>query len=142
MAALLDPTSNEQKYSKINSAVIIGATSADSTRLWVRVYQEGRWTLVISTAPLVGDLVRLEEKSIPDFLAVTHGTCGVIAGPRHGKGITIGFETFFQSCEIAYKHDIDIGTYTTTNCITNIFVLCNHLCRIQSARCAFADTQE
>ncbi|MGA7479358.1 MAG: hypothetical protein WBW07_10530, partial [Azonexus sp.] len=69
MATLLDPTSNEQKYSKLTSAVIIGATTADSTRLWVRVYQEGRWTLVVTTAPLTGDLVRLEEKTVSDFLA-------------------------------------------------------------------------
>ena len=69
MTTLLDPTSNEQKYSKLTSAVIIGATSVDSARLWVRVYQAGRWTLVVTTAPLTGDLVRLEEKSITDFLA-------------------------------------------------------------------------
>ncbi len=69
MPTLLDPTSNEQKYSKLTSAVIIGATTADSTRLWVRVYQEGRWTLVVTTAPLTGDLVRLDEKAISDFLA-------------------------------------------------------------------------
>ena len=69
MTTLLDPTSNEQKYSKLTSAVIIGATTMDSVRLWVRVYQEERWTLVVTTAPLTGDLVRLEEKTIADFLA-------------------------------------------------------------------------
>ena len=69
MATLLDPTSNEQKFSKLTSAAIVGATTADSTRLWVRVYQEGRWTLVVTRAPLTGDLVRLEEKGVQDFLA-------------------------------------------------------------------------
>ena len=59
MATLLDPTSNEQKFSKLNSAAIVGATTADSTRLWVRVYQKGLWTLVVTKAPLTGDLVRL-----------------------------------------------------------------------------------
>ena len=69
MATLLDPTSNEQKFSKLTSAVIIGATTADRTRIWVRVYQEGKWSLVVTKAPLSGDLVRLEEKSVKDFLA-------------------------------------------------------------------------
>ena len=69
MATLLDPTSNEQKYSKLTSAAIVGATTTDSTRLWVRVYEEGKWTLVVTKAPLTGDLVRLDEKSVKDFLA-------------------------------------------------------------------------
>jgi 2-oxo-3-hexenedioate decarboxylase len=54
MATLLDPTSNEQKFSKLTSAVIIGATTADRTRIWVRVYQEGKWSLVVTKAPLKG----------------------------------------------------------------------------------------
>lgn len=69
MATLLDPTSNEQKYSKLTSAAIIGATTADSTRIWVRVYQGGEWLLIVTKAPLSGDLVRLEEKSVKSFLA-------------------------------------------------------------------------
>ena len=69
MATLLDPTSNEQKFSKLTSAAIVGATTTDSTRLWVRVYEAGKWSLVVTKAPLTGDLVRLEEKSVTDFLA-------------------------------------------------------------------------
>ena len=69
MATLLDPTSNEQKFSKLMSAAIVGATTTDSTRLWVRVYEAGKWSLVVTTMPLTGDLVRLEEKSVTDFLA-------------------------------------------------------------------------
>lgn len=69
MPPLLDPTSNEQKHSKLTTAALIGATTETSTRLWVRVYREGAWTLVVTTAPLAGDLVRLNEQSITAFLA-------------------------------------------------------------------------
>lgn len=69
MATLLDPTSNEQKYSKLTSGVIVGSTTANSTRLWVRIYQPGKWSLVVTASPLSGDLVRLEEKTVPAFLA-------------------------------------------------------------------------
>lgn len=69
MATLLDPTSNEQKHPKLTSAVIVGATTPTSSRLWVRVYQEGHWTLVVTPAPLTGDLVRLDEKPVAKFLA-------------------------------------------------------------------------
>ena len=68
MAALLDPTSNEQKYSKLTTAAIIGATTETSCRIWVRVYREGNWILVVTSDPLPGDLVRLDEKPIAAFL--------------------------------------------------------------------------
>lgn len=66
--ALVDPTSNEQKYGKLTSAAIIGATTSTTTRLWVRLYQEGSWSLVITSAPLTGDLKRLHNKPIEAFL--------------------------------------------------------------------------
>lgn len=81
MASLLDPTSNEQKHSKLTSAVIIGATTRDSARVWVRVYQEGKWSLVVTDKPLSGDLVRLEEKSIEEFLT-DKGIAPVYLGER------------------------------------------------------------
>jgi alkaline phosphatase D len=68
MTPLLDPTSNEQKYSKLSSAAIIGATTTDSARVWVRIYTEGTWWLVVTDRPIPGDLVRLEEKSLAKFL--------------------------------------------------------------------------
>ncbi len=94
MASLLDPTSNEQKHPKLTSAVIIGATTPSSSRLWVRVYQPGRWTLVVTIAPLSGDLVRLEEKSIPDFFA-GQGISPVFAGSSdidHSSNLTAVFD--------------------------------------------------
>ena len=69
MPQLLDPTSNEQKYSKLTSAALIGATTETSARFWVRVYREGLWTLVVTKAPLTGDLVRLDEQPVAGFLA-------------------------------------------------------------------------
>lgn len=66
---LLDPTSNELKKDKLFSAAIIGATTSGSSRIWVRTYAEGHWTLVIAKTPLQGDLVRLQEKPIAQFMA-------------------------------------------------------------------------
>ena len=66
---LLDPTSNELKKDKLYSAAIIGATTSGSSRIWIRVYAEGHWTLVIAKTPLHGDLVRLQEKPIAQFMA-------------------------------------------------------------------------
>ncbi len=68
MPPLLDPTSNEQKYGKLSSAAIIGAITAKSVRLWIRVYQPGNWTLAVTTLPLSGDLMRLDEKTVLQFL--------------------------------------------------------------------------
>lgn len=53
---LLDPTSNELKKDKLYSAAIIGATTSGSSRIWIRTYTEGHWTLVIARTPLHGDL--------------------------------------------------------------------------------------
>ena len=69
MPALLDPTSNEYKFSKLSSAAIIGAISPTSTRLWVRPYQPGHWVLAVTEQPLAGDLTRLEEKPVGQFLS-------------------------------------------------------------------------
>ncbi len=66
---LLDPTSNELKKDKLYSAAIIGATTSSSSRIWIRAYAEGHWTLVIAKTPLQGDLVRLQEKPIAQFMA-------------------------------------------------------------------------
>lgn len=69
MTALLDPTSNEYKFSKLSSATIVGASTPSSVRLWVRPYQGGWWSLVVTEARLEGDLVRLEEKTVAQYLA-------------------------------------------------------------------------
>lgn len=93
---LRDPTSNEQKHAKLTSAVIIGATTAGSSRIWVRLYREGRWTLVLSTTPLVGDLVRLEEKPLADFLA-----------QRNTSARIVGSHDFSRDSNLTHVFDVD-----------------------------------
>ncbi|QBF26920.1 alkaline phosphatase family protein [Pseudomonas tructae] len=68
MTHLLDPTSNESKYPKLASATIMGAITPTSVRVWFRVYMPGEWVLVVSGEPLSGDLQRLDELSVADFL--------------------------------------------------------------------------
>lgn len=94
MATLLDPTSNEQKHPKLTSAVIIGATTPISSRLWVRVYQPGRWALVVTTQPLTGDLVRLNNQPVADFMA-SQGVRPVFMGSidiTYASNLTAVFE--------------------------------------------------
>lgn len=112
MATLLDPTSNEQKYPKLTSAVIVGATTPTSSRLWVRVYQEGTWTLVVTTAPLTGDLVRLEEKTVPDFLAGRGITPAFIgsADIGHGSSLTAVFDVAPLAPDTAYFYALIADT--------------------------------
>ncbi|MDD0973771.1 alkaline phosphatase D family protein [Pseudomonas fontis] len=68
MSQLLDPTSNESKYAKLASAAIVGAATPTSVRLWFRVYLPGEWVLVVTSQPLTGDLMRLDELGVADFL--------------------------------------------------------------------------
>lgn len=68
MPTLLDPISNESKYPKLASATVIGAITPKSVRLWFRLYMPGTWVLVITTAPLTGDLQRLGELPVAEYL--------------------------------------------------------------------------
>jgi alkaline phosphatase D len=68
--SLVDPRSNEYPVNKLQSISIIGHTDTNSTRLWIRVYQPGIWTLVWSTIQFQGDLKTLNQKSIADFLEI------------------------------------------------------------------------
>lgn len=65
---LLDPRANELYASKLYSASIIGHTTAHSARIWIRLYEPGQWTLVVSKQPFSGDLKRLGEHNIAAFL--------------------------------------------------------------------------
>lgn len=65
---LIDPRSNEHMVSKLNSASIIGHTDEQSTRLWIRVYQPGIWTLVWSTTEFKGDLKTLDRQPLSSYL--------------------------------------------------------------------------
>ena len=65
---LLDPRANELYASKLYSASIIGHTTAHSARIWIRLYEPGQWTLVVSKQPFSGDLKRLGEHDIAAFL--------------------------------------------------------------------------
>lgn len=85
--ALMDPRSNELIAAKIYSASIIGATSTTTTRIWIRVYQAGDWLLVLSKTPFAGDLIRLQEKTVAQFLA-DNGIAPVFI-----ESNTFGFET-------------------------------------------------
>jgi alkaline phosphatase D len=66
------PSTVETHYPKVSSMSIIGHTTSNSCRLWVRTYCEGIWWLVVTTSPLEGDLDRLEGKEVSDFLSDTN----------------------------------------------------------------------
>lgn len=104
MSRLLDPTSNEKKFAKIYSAAIIGATTPTTTRLWVRAHQPGQWTLVVTRAPLTGDLARLQEKPVANFLQDT-GIAPAFIGTAHityDTGLTHVFDVTGLTPETRY----------------------------------------
>lgn len=93
---LLDPRSNDLQIPKIYSAAIIGATTTTTTRLWIRVYAAGTWTLVLSKTPFAGDLFRLQNKTIAQFLA--------------DNGVTPAFmQAHAFSFDTNLTHTFDIG---------------------------------
>jgi len=63
-----DPTNVESKHQKIQSMAIVGHTTHDSCKLWVRLYRPGVWWLVVSELPLSGDLDSLDGKEVDNFL--------------------------------------------------------------------------
>lgn len=66
--ALVDPRNNEYDVCKLQSASIIGHVTPHAARIWIRVYRPGTWSLVWSTEPIEGDLVKLDGKPLATFL--------------------------------------------------------------------------
>jgi alkaline phosphatase D len=66
--ALVDPRNNEYDVCKLQSASIIGHVTSDTARIWIRAYRPGTWSLVWSTKPIEGDLVKLDGKPLAVFL--------------------------------------------------------------------------
>ncbi|MEN2394533.1 alkaline phosphatase D family protein [Pseudomonas halotolerans] len=66
--ALIDPRNNEYDVCKLQSASIIGHVTPHTARIWIRVYRPGIWSLVWSTKPIDGDLVKLDGKPLAMFL--------------------------------------------------------------------------
>lgn len=84
---LLDPTSNESKYPKLSSAALIGATTPNSTRLWVRLYRPGTWYLAVTTNPMRGDMVRLDDLPVTQYFERN------AIKPVYLQAKTLGFDT-------------------------------------------------
>ncbi|MCP5007243.1 MAG: alkaline phosphatase family protein [Planctomycetes bacterium] len=68
MSKLIDPDNYESNKPKLPTGAIIGSTTYSSCRLWIRVYKPGIWWLVVTEKPIEGDLYRLEEKEVEDYL--------------------------------------------------------------------------
>lgn len=62
------PSNIEHAHPKVGSMSIVGHTTATNTRIWVRVYTEGKWWLVVSRSRLTGDLDSLEEMDVDEFM--------------------------------------------------------------------------
>lgn len=71
MTVLQDPENYESMKPKLNSAAIVGHTTASSVRLWVRAYKEGRWWLLLSERKLEEDSYTLSSKS-PEAIKDEH----------------------------------------------------------------------
>lgn len=93
---LMDPRANELATAKLYSATVIGHTSATTARIWARLYQPGKWTLVLSTSPFTGDLTRLNEQTIRGFLKAS----GI-------KPAFIGEHDFDYSSNLTHTFDVD-----------------------------------
>ena len=65
----LDAYDFEDVDAKLNSAVIVGATTPKTCRLWVRVYMPGKWWLVVTENYIAGDPFGLGGMEVPDYLA-------------------------------------------------------------------------
>ena len=64
MASLQQPDNYETLKSKIDTAAIVGHTTDNTAKIWVRAYMTGRWTLIVTVQKLPEDAYDLSGKSL------------------------------------------------------------------------------
>jgi len=67
MSFPVDPTIAESEHPKVASMAIVGHTTIDSAKIWVRCFIPGRWCLVVKDSPFDGDVDALGTQAISDY---------------------------------------------------------------------------
>lgn len=68
MSSVPDPTDTEMPHPKVASMAIIGHITSKTCKIWVRLYLEAKWWLVVSEKPLTGNLDSLDGMQVDTFL--------------------------------------------------------------------------
>ncbi|ALM52960.1 alkaline phosphatase D family protein [Halomonas huangheensis] len=114
MPVLQTPDNYESMKPKLNSAAIVGHTTASSVRLWVRTYKKGKWWLLLSKQKLEEDNYGLSGKT-PEAIKDEHDY--VVALDHHQfldeEGLTHCFTVDGLAAETRYYYYLigpqDIG---------------------------------
>ncbi|WP_417811270.1 alkaline phosphatase D family protein [Thalassospira alkalitolerans] len=69
MRDLQQPDNYETLKAKINSAAIVGHTTHTTTKIWVRAFRQGKWTLIVSTTKLPESAYDLSGKDLGQMKA-------------------------------------------------------------------------
>lgn len=64
-----DPTNTEVRHSKMASMAIVGHITRKTCNIWVRLYLDATWWLVVSEKPISGNLDTLDDLHVDQFLS-------------------------------------------------------------------------